>query len=375
MRANLPATTLLGALAGLLAGALIAILVVVVLDDDEEGLDEQTVEGIVTTAVNDAFEQRDQGLSDAVARVLPSIVIVDAESLAERDEDGNLVSRVSLGSGITLDAEGFVLTNEHVIRGAQTITVILPDQTRHEAELVGHDAPFTDVAVLKIVARGQRPPRFGSSAALDLGDAVFTLGNPLSGARPTVTLGIVSDPDASFPRDNFVQEHLIQTDAALNQGNSGGALVNIAGEIVGLTTTVVRQTDDGSFVDGVAFALQMDIVLPIARAIARDGRFPRPDFGVLDVRSLGPLAASQLGLPVEDGAFLLEITREGVFGLAGLRPGDLVVRMNGVAIPRDQPYLPVLRQLQPNQAVEVVYLAQGTEPEEALLLTPEVRRR
>ena len=373
MRATLPATTLLGALAGLVAGALIAIPVVVVLDDD--GLDEQTVEGIVTTAVNDAFEQRDQVLSDAVVRVLPSIVIVDAESLAERDEEGNLVSRVSLGSGIILDAEGFVLTNEHVIRGAETITVILPDKTRHEAELVGHDAPFTDLAVLQIAPSGQRAPRFGSSAALNLGDAVFTLGNPLFGSRPTVTLGIVSDPDTSFPRENFVQEHLIQTDAALNQGNSGGALVNIAGEIVGLTTTVVRQTDDGSFVDGVAFALQMDIVLPIARAIARDGGFPRADFGVLDVRSLGLLAAGQLGLQVEDGAFLLEITREGVFGLAGLRPGDIVVSMNGLAITRDQPYLNVLRQLQPNQAVEVVYLAQGMQPEEALLLTPEVRRR
>jgi S1-C subfamily serine protease len=310
-----------------------------------------------------------------VVGVLPSIVIVDAESAAERDEDGNLISKVSLGSGIILDAEGFVLTNEHVIRGAETIMVILADQSRHEAELVGHDAPFTDIAVLRITPTGQRAPRFGSSAALDLGDAVFTAGNPLLGVRPTVTLGIVSDPDASFPRDNFVQEHLIQTDAALNQGNSGGALVNLAGEIVGLTTTVVRQTDDGSFVDGVAFALQMDIVLPIARAIARDGRFPRADFGVLDVRSLNPLVAGQLGLSVDEGAFLVEITREGVFGLAGLRPGDIVVSMNGMAITRDQPYLNALRQLQPNQAVEVVYLALGMEPQESLILTPEVRRR
>jgi S1-C subfamily serine protease len=95
----------------------------------------------------------------------------------------------------------------------------------------------------------------------------------------------------------------------------------------------------------------------------------------LDVRSLGALAAAQLGLSVDEGAFLLEITREGVFGLAGLRPGDIVVSMNGIAITRDQPYLNVLRQLQPNQAVEVVYLVQGMEPRESLVLTPEVRRR
>ncbi len=372
MRANLPANSLFGALAGLLAGVLVVILVVVLIDD---GLDEQTVEGIVTTAISDAFEQRDQVLSDAVVRVLPAIVKVDAEFLAQRAEDGNFVSRVSVGSGIILDSEGFVLTNEHVIRDAETITVILPNESRHEAKLVGHDAPFTDIAVLQIVPSGHRAPRFGSSAALNLGDAVFTIGNPLSGSRPAVTLGIVSDPDASLPRGNFVQEHLIQTDAALNRGNSGGALVNMAGEIVGLTTTVVRQTDDGSFVDGVAFALQMDIVLPIARTIARDGEFPRPDFGVMDVRGIGPLAAAQLGLSVEEGAFLLEITREGVFGLAGLRPGDIVVSMNGVAITRDQPYLNVLRELQPNQTVEVVYLVQGAEPEEAVFLMPEVRRR
>ena len=374
MRVNLPASTLLGALAGLVAVALIAILVVVALDRDE-ALDEDTVEGIIATAVNDAFELRDQVLSGAVARVLPSIVVVDAETTPERDENGNFVSQVSVGSGIILDAEGFVLTNEHVIRDRDIITVILPDRSRHVAEIVGHDAPFTDIAVLRIIPSGQQPPRFGSSAALDFGDPVFTLGNPLLGERASVTLGIVSDPNVSFPREEFVQEHLIQTDAALNQGNSGGALVNMAGEIVGLTTTVIRQTEDGRFVDGVAFALQIDIVLPIARAIARDGSFPRPDFGVLDVRSISPLVADQLGLPVDDGAFLLEITREGVFGEAGLRPGDIVLRMNGMPITRDQPYLNVLRLLQPNEPVEVVYLQQGAEVEESVILTPEVRRR
>jgi 2-alkenal reductase len=278
-----------------------------------------------------------------------------------------------VATGLILDADGFVLTNEHVIRDTARITVILQDGSRFAAELVGTDAPFTDVAVLRIFSSELTAPAYGSSAELAFGETVVSVGNPLLGDEASVTVGVVSDPDTFFPRENFVQEHLIQTDAALNQGNSGGALVNLAGEIVGLTTTVIRETDQGDFVDGVGFALQMDVVLPIARAIARDGFYPRPDFGVVEERTLTPIAAAQLGLPVDQGSFLLEITQRGVLAAAGLRPGDIILRLNGMRIDAMLPYTNALSVLRPGEPVVVDFLT--SDGEQTVTVIPEVRRR
>lgn len=360
--------------AGVVAGAATAAIgLVVVGDDDGPRLDE--IEAVVREVVDDALVARDERIPTAAAAVMPGVVIIDAEAPAERDEFGNLVARASVGSGLVLDREGHILTNEHVIRDTETIMVILADGRRFPAEVVGTDAPFTDVAVLRIEEQGLAPAPFGSSSALRFGETVLSVGNPLLGSEASVTVGVVSDPDTYFPRENFVQEHLIQTDAALNQGNSGGALVSLRGEVVGLTTTVIRETEAGSFVDGVGFALQMDVVLPIARAIALAGRYDRPDLGVVDERTVTRIAAAQLGLPVERGSFLLEITRNGPLAATGIRPGDILLSLDGHEIDADQPFLNVLALLTPGDPVEVVYLQNGESEERRATVIPEVRQR
>jgi S1-C subfamily serine protease len=388
-----------GLLAGLGAGLVVALIVVSVGDEDEadpsgETLDaaveavvepilealvadfDRSVEEAVAAALADQEGMAGSVIATAVAKVLPGVVIIDAEEALERDEFGNLVAPTSLATGLILDESGFVLTNEHVIRDAVLITVILADGRRLAAELVSTDAPFNDLAVLRITETGALnlvTPPYGSSGALQLGETVVSVGNPLLGDRASVTVGVVSDPDTSFPRENSIQEHLIQTDAALNQGNSGGALVNLAGEIVGLTTTVVRMTDAGDFVDGVGFALQIDVVLPIARAIMRDGFFPRADFGVVEERTVSPIAAAQLGLPVEAGAFLLEITQRGALADAGLRPGDIILRLNGVTIDETMPYTNVVARLAPEEPVVVDFISPNGA--QTVTVIPEVRRR
>ena len=388
-----------GLLAGLVAGLVVALIVVSVGDEDEadpsgeilgaavEAVVEpilealvadfdRSVEEAVAAALADQEGMAGSVIATAVAKVLPGVVIIDAEEALERDEFGNLVAPTSLATGLILDESGFVLTNEHVIRDAVLITVILADGRRLAAELVSTDAPFNDLAVLRITETGALnlvTPPYGSSGALQLGETVVSVGNPLLGDRASVTVGVVSDPDTFFPRENSIQEHLIQTDAALNQGNSGGALVNLAGEIVGLTTTVVRRTDSGDFVDGVGFALQMDVVLPIAEAIMRDGFFPRADFGVVEERTVSPIAAAQLGLPVEEGAFLLEITQRDALADAGLRPGDIILRLNGVTIDETMPYTNVVARLAPEEPVVVDFITLNGA--QTVTVIPQVRRR
>ncbi|HJN91432.1 MAG TPA: PDZ domain-containing protein, partial [Dehalococcoidia bacterium] len=134
-----------------------------------------------------------------------------------------------------------------------------------------------------------------------------------------------------------------------------------------------RRTDAGDFVDGVGFALQMDVVLPIAQAIMRDGFYPRADLGVVEERTVTPIAAAQLGLPVEDGSFLLEITQRGVLAEAGLRPGDIILRLNGLTIDATMPYTNLLARLAPEEPVVVDVMSPNGA--RTVTVVPEVRHR
>ncbi len=308
---------------------------------------------------------------DAYARVASSIVLISAEGEERTNEEGLLYQPLALGTGIVLDERGNIVTAAHVIEDTERIEVILPGGERADASLISSDAPFSDVAVLRVELDGLQPAAFGSAGGLSTGEHVLAVGNVLLGEEIAMTLGVVSRPDTEFARERYIQDDLIQTDAALNFGNSGGALVNLEGEVVGLTTVIARETRDGDFVDGVGFAIRIEQVLRIARAIAADGYYPRPTFGVVNERLLTPQAAAQLGLSVSKGAFLLEIKRSGVFARAGIRPGDVIRELDEVAIDEETPYINALSQLRPGVEVRVVVHRDGRDMD--LLLAPELR--
>lgn len=308
---------------------------------------------------------------DAYARVASSIVLISAEGEERANEDGLLYQPLALGTGIVLDDLGNIITAAHVIEDTERIEVILPDGARADASLISSDAPFSDVAVLRVELDGLRPAAFGSAGRLSTGEHVLAVGNVLLGEEVAMTLGVVSRPDTEFARERYIQDDLIQTDAALNFGNSGGALVNLEGEVVGLTTVIARETRDGDFVDGVGFAIRIEQVLKIARTIAADGYYPRPTFGVVNERLLTPQAAQQLGLSVSKGAFLLEIKRSGVFARAGIRPGDVIRELDEVTIDEQTPYINALSQLRPGVEVRVVIHRDGRDMD--LRLAPELR--
>ena len=308
---------------------------------------------------------------DAYARVASSIVLISAEGEERTNEEGLLYQPLALGTGIVLDERGNIVTAAHVIEDTERIEVILPGGERADASLISSDAPFSDVAVLRVELDGLQPAAFGSAGGLSTGEHVLAVGNVLLGEEIAMTLGVVSRPDTEFARERYIQDDLIQTDAALNFGNSGGALVNLEGEVVGLTTVIARETRDGDFVDGVGFAIRIEQVLRIARAIAADGYYPRPTFGVVNERLLTPQAAAQLGLSVSKGAFLLEIKRSGVFARAGIRPGDVIRELDEVTIDEETPYINALSQLRPGVEVRVVVHRDGRDMD--LLLAPELR--
>ena len=379
-----------------LIGAVAAALVAALAFSGDEGPDQAelaaTISEAVDTAVSEALtaEQERFGVAsellteamgaqrtliqDVFQAVAPSVVIIDAEGPERVNEEGVIVVSAALGTGFLLDDLGHVVTAAHVIEGMDTFTVILSNGERRAAQRLGDDQPFSDVGVLRFEPEASdelAAPSFAEGRDVAPGETVLAIGNTLLGAELAVTVGVVSDPDTTFFRERYEQDNLIQTDAALNHGNSGGVLVDIDGNIVGMTAVIARATRDGDFVDGIGFALQIASVLEVARAIVSDGFYPRPTFGVVNERLLNPTAAAQLDLEVSEGSFLIEIERQGAFARAGIRPGDVVRRLNDTPINAETPYLNALAELEPNVPVTVV-VHRGNE-DYVLRVAPDLR--
>ncbi len=348
------------------------------------------VESAVEQAVDQAIQQSTDEMSLQLAetatgerrlvaeifeRISRSVVIIDAEGPERTNDEGVTIVPAALATGFVLDGTGHIVTAAHVLEGMTRFVVILPGDDRRPAERLGDDRPFSDVAVLRIELEDEEEnlfvPSFGRTESVEAGETVLAIGNTLLGQEVAVTVGVVSDPDTTFFRERYEQDNLIQTDAALNHGNSGGILVDLDGNIVGMTAVIARETHDGGFVDGVGFAVQIDAVLEVARAIAEDGFFPRPSFGVVDERLLTPTAAAQLDLEVTEGSFLIELSRRGAFARAGIRPGDVLRELNGIRINAENPYLNALATLEPNVPV-VVQIHRGGE-EYHLSIAPDLR--
>jgi serine protease Do len=229
----------------------------------------------------------------------------------------------SLGSGVIVSSDGVVVTNNHVVKDADKIKVILANKREYEAKVVGTD-PKSDLAVLKLKrARGLRAIRFGDSDKMRLGDFVLAIGNPFAVGQ-TVTMGIVS----AKGRANVgivAYEDFIQTDAAINPGNSGGALINLKGELVGINTAILSRT--GGY-QGIGFAIPSNMVRPIMNSLLKKGRVVRGWLGVA-IQEVNRELVQALKLPTDKGVLISDVERTSPAHRAGLRRGDLVVRLNG----------------------------------------------
>ncbi len=263
-----------------------------------------------------------KGVPGIVARVLPSVVSITTRGI-EHNQFNEPVPVRGMGSGVIVDRQGHILTNNHVVEGAEVIKVTLPDERAFRATLVGAD-PFTDLAVLKIEGQNLRPAALGDSAKLAIGETVVAIGSPLwIEGGPTVTVGVVSALGRSMEEPGLPMLHnLIQTDAAINPGNSGGPLVDLNGRVVGMNTAVIPSAH------GIGFAISINSAKPVVKALIASGRVPRPTLGVVAV-SVTPQLAFVNDLEIERGALVVRVESGGPAEAAGIRPGDVITSVGG----------------------------------------------
>jgi serine protease Do len=227
----------------------------------------------------------------------------------------------SLGSGFIISADGYILTNAHVVQAADEITVKLNDKREFKAKVIGFDRR-TDIALIKIDAAALPAVRFGNPNELKVGEWVVAIGSPF-GFENTVTAGIVSAKGRSLPQENYVP--FIQTDVAVNPGNSGGPLFNLKGEVVGVNSQIYSRT--GGFM-GLSFAIPIDVANEIAQQLRTTGRVSRGRIGVV-IQPLSKELAESFGLPNARGALVNSVEKGGPAEKAGVEPGDVILRFNG----------------------------------------------
>jgi serine protease DegQ len=249
-----------------------------------------------------------------------------------------------LGSGVIVSPEGLILTNFHVIEGADDIQALLNDGKTYKARVVGTD-PESDLAVLKIKADKLPAITFGLMDNLRVGDVVLAIGNPF-GVGQTVTMGIVSALGRSHLGINTF-ENFIQTDAAINPGNSGGALVDADGHLVGINSAIYSRTG-GSH--GIGFAIPVSSAKAIMEQIIQTGSVTRGWIGV-EAQEISPELAESFGLPDTDGALIAGVVRGSPADEAGIRPGDVLLAVDGKAVRDPQSMLDLIAALKPDERI------------------------
>ncbi len=283
--------------------------------------------------------------------------VVSIRSLkAVNDPSYNNTFNASNGSGVIIASDGYIVTNNHVIEGSDQIEVVLNNKKEYTAELVGRD-PSTDLALLKIEVRDIPFLSFGNSDSLSVGEWVIAIGNPFR-LQSTVTAGIVSAKGRNINiLENFGIESFIQTDAAVNPGNSGGALVNTHGELIGINAAIM--TYSGKY-EGFSFAIPSNLAKKIVIDLKEHGSVQRGWLGV-SIIELNSSTADRLGLKEVQGVYLNGLTDEGSAEEAGLKRGDVMLEVNNFPTPTVPAFMEQIARYRPGDVVKITFIRGGVK--------------
>jgi len=330
----------------------------------------------VHSAVGAAPVVASTGYADLVVKVAPSIVTVRSERMVKPaavpfgDDDENGLfpffgrrfgvpseprRQGGLGSGVIVSPDGYLLTNNHVVAGAEKVRVELPDKRSLTAKVVGTDAP-SDLAVLKIEATGLPALPFGDSDAMRVGDVVLAFGNPL-GVGQTVTMGIVSAKGRATGLGDGGFEDFLQTDAPINQGNSGGALVNTAGQLVGINSQILSPSGGNI---GIGFAIPARMAESVMGQLVNGGAVHRGQLGVTVQGVTSDMAAS-LGLKEVKGALVSSVLKGSPANRAGVQRGDVIVSLDGAPVSDGNTLRNRVASTKPGSTVSLGLLREGQE--------------
>lgn len=281
----------------------------------------------VTVDINEIETGKLMTAAEVYAKNVNSTVGIQT-SITSTNLWGQQTTSAASGSGFILTADGYIVTNYHVIQNANSVTVSTYGGAPYNAKIVGYDEG-NDLAVLKIEATGLSPVVLGSSEKLNVGDTVLAIGNPLGELTFSLTTGVVSALNREVTFSGGTVMDLLQTDCAINSGNSGGALFNLYGEVVGITNAKYSgSSSSGASIDNIAFAIPIDSVRAIVESIIEKGYYAKPVIGVsvTDVDE----NSRQLGIPA--GAWVKEVTAGGAAEAAGIQANDVITAINGTEI-------------------------------------------
>ncbi len=297
-------------------------------------------------------------ITEVVEKTSPAVVTILAKIPGQITFFGQEPDQQVSGSGVIISSDGYIITNNHVVEDAKEVEIILPGGSRIPAEIVGTDQ-FADLAVLKIEGdKATSPASFGNSEMLSPGETVIAIGSPLGKFQNTVTVGVVSATDRSLRiSENYQMEGLIQTDAAINQGNSGGPLIDLDGEVIGINTLIVRG-GASAVAEGLGFAIPSNRAKAIAEQIIDKGYFSRPYLGI-NWEWITPRIATAYNLPVEWGAFISQVAPDSPASQAGLQEEDIIVQFGERKLNENNPFINALYDHSPRDQVMLTVIRDG----------------
>ncbi len=289
----------------------------------------------------------------------PAVVTVSGTIPSQISQFGSTGPATVSGSGVFISDKGYILTNNHVIEGVSDITITLADGSQEKATLVGADK-YSDIAVLKTDGKVPATASLGNSDALTPGDTAIAIGSPLGDFKNSVTVGVISATGRSIDTGNgYTIDGLIQTDAAINQGNSGGPLVDLAGEVVGINTLIVRDSGTGTVAEGLGFSIPINTAAAVANQIIQSGFISRPYMGI-NFQPITPDIANAYNLPTQYGAYVTSVAAKSPAYQAGVRTGDIITSIGGTAIDATHSFINILFSFKAGDQVTVIFNRNGS---------------
>ncbi len=308
----------------------------------------------------------DEPVAQVAAQVGPSVVQVNVQAV-QRNQFGGTQEARGLGSGVIYRRDGYVVTNNHVVQGAREVNIAFADGSTESGEIVGTD-PYTDLAVVKVDREDLPAAKFAENADLVPGQLAVAIGSP-AGFESTVTSGVISGLNREIPpelsRGDTSLVDLIQTDAAISPGNSGGALADRSGEVVGINVAYLPPQQTGA--QNIGFAIPTDTAISVADQLIEDGEATQPFLGVR-LATLEAETAQQFDLSVDSGALVTDVDSGGPADEAGLEVEDVIVAAGSTEIQNSGDLLGVLRDYRPGDGVELTVVRSGEEREIAVEL-------
>jgi len=299
-------------------------------------------------------------ITKSVQNVGPAVVTVVGTVPGQMTFFGMTGDQTVSGTGFFITHDGYIITNNHVVADTKEVSIVLSDGSQQKAEIIGTDK-YSDIAVLKADGNVPAVVTLGNSDLMDPGESVIAIGSPLGDFKNTVTVGVVSATGRSIDTGNgYIMENLIQTDAAINHGNSGGPLVNLAGEVIGVNTLVVRSTQSGDVAEGLGFAIPINTAQVIANQIIEQGYFARPYMGI-NFQPINPAIAERYNLPANWGAYITNVEPGSPAAKAGLQENDIITKIGDITIDETHSYVNSLFNYKPGDTISLTVMRDGKE--------------